>query len=176
MSSPIPASSRMVYGFRRQLTLGQKGELELDGFFRRRGYEIEPVPLSEQLRGIDRVFTITGASFNVEYKTDYKAKDTGNVYVETYGEIWYDNSRAPKKGWGKAGHSDYIVIYAPGAFLAWVKTKTLHDTVPEWDGKFKSRPCYNSTYNSLGILVPIAEIRAIAVHSIELQGTIEEVP
>ena len=43
-----------------------------------------------QLLGIDRVFTREGRSMTVEYKTDRKAKETGNVYVEVDAQVRAD--------------------------------------------------------------------------------------
>lgn len=123
-----------------------------------------------QLLGIDRVFTREGRSMTVEYKTDRKAKETGNVYVEVDAQVRADGRVVP--GWGRQGFADYIVVYAPGAFLACIDTGALHRCVPVWAQRYRVARCRNSTYHSRGLLVPAAEVRRVAIMSIGLAGAL----
>ncbi len=73
------------YDFKAQLALGKQAEYFLDRFFSR-WFVIEPVDAQTERRdGYDRTFVrkTNGERLKIEYKADWQAAETHNVFVET---------------------------------------------------------------------------------------------
>lgn len=101
-----------IHEFNHSRIAGDEGELFLDRFFERRGNKVEHVTLQEQKGDkLDRRFTAirTGQVALVEYKTDAKAAQTGNIFVETY-----SNAERGTPGWFSASKADWIITLVPG--------------------------------------------------------------
>jgi len=147
-----------TYNFARQLDKGQKAEVFLDKFFSEHfDYTVLTVTREQQQRGIDRTFIKRGATqfrFTVEYKTDWTASRTGNVFVET---VSVDSANKP--GWAFASQADLLIYYVPGDDLIYVMfLSKLRRMLPRWQGQYPSAPPIpNKGYNTLGLLVPMHE-------------------
>lgn len=116
-------------------------------------HEIRPATRQEQRRGIDRIFTHhqTGKRLAVEYKTDYRASETGNAFVET---ISVDT--AGKAGWAYSSQANYLMYYIPGDGLIYVLAlETLRQQLPRWLEKYPLRAAQNERYATHGVLVPL---------------------
>ena len=149
----------MVYDFDEQKAKGNAGEQFLDRWFGAE-YDIRPATRHGQRRGIDRVFSHrqTGRRLAVEYKTDYKAAQTGNAFVET---VSVDT--AGKPGWAHSSKADYLVYYVPGDGLIYVLAlETLRRQLPRWVRQYSLRSAQNEGYATHGVLVPLAEFERYA--------------
>ncbi len=149
----------MVYKFAEQKARGDTGEQFLDRWFAAE-YEIRPTTQQGQRRGIDRIFVHrqTGRRLTVEYKTDYKAAQTGNAFVET---ISVDT--AGKAGWAYSSAADYLIYYIPGDGLLYVLAlESLRRELPRWMHDYPLRAAQNEGYATHGVLVPLREFEAHA--------------
>ena len=154
-----------VHDFARQKARGATGELFLDRVFVE-SYRIRRATEREQRRGIDRVFTNreTGRETRVEYKTDYRAAETHNAFVET---VSVDSDG--KQGWAYTSEADYLVYYVPGDGLVYVLAlETLREQLPRWAEAYPHSVALNDGYNTHGVLVPLDEFEehAAAVLSV----------
>jgi hypothetical protein len=149
----------MTYTFDAQKTRGDTGEEFLDRWFAAE-YEVRPASPQEQRWGIDRIFIHrqTGQRLAVEYKTDYKAANTGNAFVET---VSVDT--VGKAGWAYESQADYLVYYIPAEGLIYVITlEVLRRELPRWVRVYPHRAAQNPGYATHGVLVPLDEFERYA--------------
>ena len=161
-----------VHNFQDSLKVGAIGEKLLDAHFISK-FDIEPVEMVDQRKGIDRVFTHkeTGAVCTVEYKTDTKSASTGNVFVE----IW-SNKQSGKKGWAYTSQAQWLYFYMPGLDKVCIIEMTrLKMVLGKWAKKgsgFRkvgvSNKSGNSFYTTEGILVPIEVFEAECYETINI--------
>jgi hypothetical protein len=146
-----------MYRMDRQLAKGEQAEEILDNFFADR-FHIVPATRTQQRQGIDRVFThrTTGQPFTVEYKTDWTAGRTGNVFIET---VSVDASGKP--GWAYASQADWLAYFIPGrGLICLIRFDILRQHLPQWRQTCPpAPPIPNRGYNTRGILVPLDEFR-----------------
>jgi hypothetical protein len=145
----------MTYQMKTQLSKGEEAETFIDALFAV-DWEISPVSREQQRQGIDRVFTSrkTGRQHSVEYKTDWTAGRTDNVFVET---VSVDSEDKP--GWAYASRAEWLFYYIPGKNLLCVTDfVALREQLPRWIAEYPpAPPIPNEGYNTLGILVPLEE-------------------
>jgi hypothetical protein len=149
----------MTYSFDAQKARGDSGELFLDKWFAT-DYDVKPATRHEQRRGVDRTFIQrrTGQRFRVEYKTDYKAAETGNAFVET---VSVDT--AGKAGWAYSSEADYLIYYIPTDDLIYVLAlEVLRHELPRWVREYPLRAAQNEGYATHGLLVPLDEFEKSA--------------
>jgi hypothetical protein len=114
---------------------------------------LRPATRAEQRHGIDRIFTRrqTGQRLAVEYKTDYKASETGNAFVETVSV-----DAAGKASWAYSSEADYLIYYVPGDGLIYVLAlEILRRELPRWIEEYPLRAAQNEGYTTHGVLVPL---------------------
>jgi len=143
-----------VYEFQEQLKIGEENERLLDSYFSKY-YKIQSVTMELQKRGIDRLFIDGNRILKVEYKADYKAIKTGNVFIETY------SVKPIKKGWSLTSESDFILYYIIGDSVYVMPTGFMREKLDIWEFIYKKANCKNKEYESEGILVPLGDIRKI---------------
>ncbi len=149
---------RTLHDFDAQRARGESGEGVLDRFFEARGHLIQQATRGQQLNGIDRVFVRDGKVAYVEYKTDYRAHETGHVFVETISVDTDDTA-----GWAYTSGADFLVYYIPALKKIMVMPlETLRKLLPGWARAYPTRPAQNREYATHGILVPLAEFEAHA--------------
>jgi len=149
----------MSYSFDAQKARGSSGEQFLDHWFVAE-YEVRQATQQEQRRGIDRVFTHrqTGRCYAVEYKTDYKAAEPGNAFIET---VSVDT--AGKSGWAYSSEADLLIYYIPGDGLIYVLAlQALRRELPRWVQEYRPGAAQNEGYATHGVLVPLDEFERIA--------------
>lgn len=143
-----------------QLQKGEAAEAQLDCHFATR-FQITQATRAQQRQGIDRVFTkhATGDSYTIEYKTDWTAGRTGNAFVET---VSVDTEEIP--GWAYTSQAEWLAYFVPDRSTVYLLQFTqLRQQLPHWLGICKvAPPIPNQGYNTLGILVPLAEFAQIA--------------
>jgi hypothetical protein len=148
-----------TYSFVTQKAIGETGEQALDERFAS-DYHIRPATLTEQVQGIDRVYTNrhTGDVTRVEYKTDHKAAETGNAFIETVSV-----DAAGKQGWAYTSQADYIFYYVPPLGRVYVvRLAVIRRELPRWEGLYSHAQARNDGYLTHGILVPLDEFSACA--------------
>jgi len=149
--------------FKDSLTVGEQGEAVLDAYWKK-FYDIIPVTMAEQRLGIDRIFVnkISRFCYSVEYKTDFRTIQTGNVFIETWSSV------NVKRGWGYTSLAQMLVYYVaePGSIgTAYsLTTITLKNALSEWlaGEKYNTAEVANGSYTSAGLLVPLADFKQLA--------------
>ena len=151
-----------VYYFEAQLEKGEEYEGILDTFFSSQ-YDIEEATFEQQHLGIDRLFTSKkrGVRASVEYKTDFIAQKTGNVFIEAM-----DGDSEPR-GWASSSTAQILVYFIPEMnviFMAdMLKIKLDIDFLCV---KYGIRTVKNPTYNILGAPIPIDKFREYVISEI----------
>jgi hypothetical protein len=153
-----------MYEFDEQLDKGHGYETRLDKYFSR-WYSVHPIEdMAVQRMGIDRRFTgPTGAAYSVEYKTDERAGETGNVFIETV-SVDCDN----KLGWAYTSCAQILAYYIPllqKIYLAYMTN--VKDSVKGWSEVYPIRRIPNRGYYTIGLLVPIHEFERICFRVLE---------
>lgn len=157
-----------MYDFATQLELGKQVEKALDEYFGR-WYDIQSVDLRDEVnQGIDRIYTNkqTGERRTVEYKADFKAFATGNAYVEL--SVNSDNGYS-KDGWAKHSKADLILyVVVCGTLVRQIfviKPDVIQYHLSDWQNVYRHVKCFNKSYHSVGLLVPLSIIEGIAYRS-----------
>lgn len=152
-----------IHDFFQSLGFGKDGESFLDKHFSK-WYDICPATRAQQQKGIDRVFTRRddGRRYTIEYKCDATAARTGNAFVET---VSVDS--AGKPGWALTCSADFIIYYIVGRGPAYViRPKEIKKRARKWERRYPKRTIPNKKsgyrYNTIGVLVPLAEFERIA--------------
>lgn len=141
-----------MYTFAEQFEAGQRGEYLIDGIMGR-FVDIKPVTRQGQRKGIDRIFKGDGERWKVEYKTDFLAGKTGNVFLET---VSVDT--ADKKGWLYTSDADYLLYYVPDTLAFYLaKMEVIRRQSLWWQRQYPKGGAKNPGYSSEGILVPLRE-------------------
>ncbi len=147
----------MIYDFKKQLQLGEKAEIVLDGYFSE-SFFISPVSMELQRQGIDRIYEKNHHEFRVEYKMDTIAHRTGNAFIET---VSVDSHQ--KKGWAYTTKADFIFYYLSCVATVYVlKVEDLQKNLSTWVSTYKNTTADNGRYRTHGVLVPLSEIEKIS--------------
>lgn len=148
------------YAMADQLAKGEAAEATLDRHFANRCI-IQPATRAQQRQGIDRIFIHrqSGASYTVEYKTDWTAARTGNAFVET---VSVDSQGVP--GWAYTSQAEWLVYFIPEQSTIYlIAFSDLRARLPHWLATCKAAPPIpNRGYYTLGILVPLSEFAHLA--------------
>lgn len=143
-----------MYDFRKQLTSGEDYEKILDAYYSR-WYKVQEISMDSQKSGIDRVWTDreTGMRTSIEYKTDFIAPTTGNVFIETM-SVDVEN----KLGWAYTSCAQWLVYYIPGMKRAYrITMLNVKHYLPFWENRYEKKKVPNNGYYTEGILVPLDE-------------------
>lgn len=155
-----------MFDFQKQLTIGETFEQVLDEHFRLR-YFVHPVARDEQRQGIDRWFaSLDGGKISVEYKSDSRAHQTGNAFIET---VSVDTRDIP--GWVYTSKADVLVYYLPVPRTYYmIDFVALREQLPAWEQRYRQVKVKNSDYYTMGLLVPLIELVEIAFEMGEVQA------
>ncbi len=152
--------TNIVYDFATQLALGEEGEAILDRFFAR-WYRIEKLDKDMQFKsGADRLFVgPDGQQTLVEYKTDFKAHQTGNVIVEIISADSHDSV-----GWAIKSRADIMVLFVyHSRKIVILKMEDVREQILWWNAKYRKVAIHNAGYNTIGIVLPLYEYESIAI-------------
>jgi hypothetical protein len=150
---------KVVYDFKRQLRKGEAYERHLDVLFAV-DYSITPATHEQQRAGIDRIFTrrIDGKRFTIEYKADSKAGATGNAFIETTSV-----DTTSKAGWATSSQADILVyLVTEPQTIYCIALSKLRTKLERWQRKYREVAVRNKGYRTIGLLVPLHELEAIA--------------
>lgn len=153
------------YDFGKQLNIGAAGEAALDAFFVR-WYVVIKATAEDQRRGIDRTFInrMSQKTFTVEYKTDSRAHQTGNAFIET--ETYPDRAQS---GWAYTSQADWLFYFVPQTRTVYiVHLATMRTWLPKWEKSYPTRKIPNANYQTHGLLVPLDELRKCASEIVAL--------
>ncbi len=148
------------YDFPTQYKVGKAGELVIDHWLQALGYRIDDVSeLPEyQKAGIDRLLTRPdGSMVKAEYKTDVKAKQTGNLFFEI---VSVDNRNIV--GWGLTSQADLWIFFIPGQEILVIEPGKFRWLVLEQLAILQKKVVQNRGYCTIGLPVPLAKVREIA--------------
>jgi hypothetical protein len=165
-------TEQIVHNFSKSKQAGDVGETLLDSYFSTDNHILTVPLVTEKEFGIDRVFLTKefGILHKVEYKTDARAADTGNLFLE----IW-SNKEAKKKGWLHTSKADIFMFYVPGNEIIYevrgidleqFRTAAVKDY--RVGSALNNLPNGGGFYRSEGLLVPLQEISDISydIHKI----------
>ncbi len=156
----------MPYDFKRQLAKGESGEQFLDEFFESQ-FDVLETPHLRAV-GVDREFRRKpdGRTFEVEYKTDFTAGDTGNAFIET---ISVDTEN--KLGWVCTSRAAWILYFVPGRDeLYLVRLSALRAELPRFIETLSARQIPNSGYHTHGLLLPLKKLGDLATGVVHVSG------
>lgn len=125
------------------------------------GYDRLLVDVSDcpkyQKLDIDRILVSSdGSRQSLEIKTDYKARETQNIFFEV--------ATGDRPGWGYKSQADLWVFLIPGQELLMVKPGNFRLLV--LDIQLKKEGI--TERGTRGLLVPITEVRKIACHRVDI--------
>lgn len=148
-----------IHEFTSSLERGHQGEAWLDRHFGQT-WQIETASRYEERRGIDRWFSDPWTDrLSVQYKTDEKAAETGNAFIEVV-------SGGPKfhqNGWLWTTKAKVLVYWLPSTEHPrfWVLDPVkLRKLAADWHRQYPIRSAPNRGYWTYGICPSIAELDA----------------
>lgn len=151
----------MTYDFATQLAIGQAGERALDEFFSDRWIIIPATP-AEQRAEIDRWFEDDDERVSVEYKADHWGARTGNAFIET---VSVDRTR--KLGWAYTSLAQTLMYWVVDRQIYIVQLEDLRAALPDWRRDYREKESPNKGYQTRGLVVPLPELRRVALEVID---------
>lgn len=153
----------MTYSFQEQLAIGERDEDRLDRHFGQ-FFSIDKATAAEQRQGIDRHFIGKERKFTVEYKSDHRAFETGNAFVET---VSVDTKNTP--GWIYTSKASYLFYFMPDADLCYILTfLKLRNRLRKWLALYPTCSIPNRGYCTEGMIVPLYEFERGAIATVEI--------
>lgn len=145
-----------MYEFFEQREKGKTAEKQLDAFFSK-WYQIKTITVDDELKDhYDRIFTRGDIETTVEYKTDFKAHETRNAFIELT-----SCKEKNTMGWIHTSKADRLIYFVPETKEVYiVKLMYLRMATPYYSKKFGIRTCTNKRkdgiiYHSEGFLMPL---------------------
>ncbi len=139
--------------FEDRLKIGKYAEAVLDRYLIEQGlYVIEATP-EQEMKGIDRIIDDGTASTTVEYKADFRAYDTGNIFLEHT-----KNDNGPgKPGWARTSEADLLIYYVPPLGKAYIFDMQLlkRNYADITRNLRKGKVLLNPGYTAQGYLLPL---------------------
>ncbi len=137
--------------FNEALDKGKWGERFLDSFFSR-WYRIEQASEDQEAEGIDRIFSHHDKHHTIEYKTDFAAARTGNVFVETDSHVIGNN--VYKEGWAHTIKADKLITFVPEKFISVMSLEIFLLELDFWKDFLPERRFSQGEWGAIGIIVP----------------------
>lgn len=156
-----------TYDFRERHDRGKEAERFIYEAFQGR-FCVIPAPRYLQDQGVDFTFSGQSGVFKVELKTDDRAHQTGNAFIETV-----SNDREGLLGWAHTSQADWLLYWVPGRHQCYrLAMGDIRDRVPHWrqvhDERSIPNKGYGGDYNTIGLLVPLLELAAISLEVMAL--------
>ena len=146
-----------MYEFGSQKKKGDWGERILDTYLSRT-FHLVSADMKLQRKGIDRVATplVGGRRIYLEYKTDFKADQSGRAFVETISS----DRRSGGAGWALKSRADFLIYYLPYSGRVYITAiSRMRDCLELWRERYHEfQAVRNQGYNTHGLLVPLFEI------------------
>jgi hypothetical protein len=155
-----------VHDWQRTLNLERKGEFVLDALFGSKFIIVQATKAHQLKQKIDRFLvhnTDGRLIYRVDYKTDFRAAETGNLAIEHISVQKEDHIEA--MGWIHTTIADLIVYYVPGFDTVYVmKVKPIRERYSEIQ-QFPLKKTGSSRngrflYNTYNYCVPISWLKS----------------
>ncbi len=151
------------YDFQEQLTKGQIYEGKVKDYLEREMHmSVETTDMDLQRLGIDFITRSQYATMSVEVKSDTRAHQTGNAFIETV-SVEKDGV-VEKRGWVYTTCAQILIYYVVNTGeLYFIDMSVFKRVAAGWaTGKYPERSIPNKTYIGRGLLVPLSDIRNYA--------------
>lgn len=153
-----------VHNFGDSLERGAAGEEFIARWLSQWGTVDMVEDMEVQRRGIDMILNHDGRPMTLEVKTDYRAAETGNVFLETV-SVQTEGGKSSKPGWLFTCSADRLVYYVPGLFIGVYIPQDLVDKYHySWNANYPIGRAYNRGYHSEGLLVPVGVMSRAAIY------------
>lgn len=155
-------NQKREYDFNTQKKKGKEGEEKIDLWLKFHGYDVEDVSEVPEYQkdGIDRILIRPdGSTVRAEFKTDGWAKKSLKLCFETVSVLHRNIS-----GWGWTSKADLWFFFIPGQQLLVIEPGKFRSLVAEKVTTLEKESVKNKGYCSEGLLVPLEEVRKIALH------------
>ncbi len=159
-----------VYDFKTQLDRGVEAEKLVADYLDRMGFYVEEAKdMALQRKGIDYfVVSPTGVLMSVEIKTDFRAAETGNVFLETVSVEKY--GIVDKLGWIYTSAAQVLVYYVTGLeeiyFVDMTAFKMKVADFKEW---YREVEIKNKTYVGRGLVMPLKDFKDYVFKMVKIQ-------
>ena len=154
----------MAYGFDEQVEREREQGYVLDAYYSAQGALVEQAtPAEDKYEDTDRWFTTDKGRFRIQYKHDFKAHSTHNLFVETTsspkaGHTWQ------QVGWAYHCSADFILYHVVSAqHVLWLRPAAVTKCIDLWLKSCRIGAAENDTYWTYGALVPISKARGEGV-------------
>ncbi len=157
----------MQYDFQTQKAIGQAGEDAIAQHLSQQFVLTKATPALQHV-GIDFVGInkTTAEVETFEVKTDSVAYRTGNAFIETISR----DKPIHFPGWAFTCTAEWLLYYLPQPQRIYrISPSKIRLKLPIWEAKYPIRMASNATYNTIGRLVPLSELKAIAAEIFTLQ-------
>lgn len=163
--------SALIYNFDDQLEKGERIELALDEHFQSLGARVLRAKPEHQRVGVDRWFKlpfhIKAEPIPVEYKADWKATETGNVFLEFISVMRGDIIES--LGWVTTSRAEWLFYCLPeSGYVLHVEFSRLRKEFCKWEKQFPKKKVKNQGYVSWGVPVPLEVFGEISIRQIKL--------
>ena len=140
--------------FGRSLGVGKWGESRIDTVLATMFEHSEIDLFREKSHGMDRLLLrrdATDRRYSAEYKTDVRAAQTRNIFVEV---VSNDTTGAP--GWAVKSVAQLLFVYVPhwDRLYGCSMLKVKH-CLPRWEALYERKPVRNGAYRTWGLPVPV---------------------
>jgi hypothetical protein len=161
----------MTHNFQDSLNNGLDYERKLDLFYSQ-FYQVYTVDIKSQRLGIDRLWKhkIENQFYSVEYKTDFRAAETGNLFVETVGD-----KEGNRPGWAYYSIAQLLIYFIPGKDVAYrFEMSRLKGRLPEWEETLRKVSLQSKkgdkVWTTEGLLLPLSEVWRYCFYTDKMDG------
>jgi hypothetical protein len=165
----------VIHTFDKSFEANHLYESELDKYFGV-AYHITKATREEERKGIDRYFehVNTGVCYSVEYKTDHKAAETGNVFIETKSV-----DTANKAGWAYTSLAQVLIYFVPAFERAYRTDMTAIKRILSTWSSYPEGRAWNAgrngeVYRTWGRLVPLDVFRGVCLQEHDVAAPLDE--
>jgi len=165
----MPTSNlKKIFDFNTQLKQGFEGEAEIIAHLTAQGWHCTKSTRDQERQGIDLITARGNESRTIEIKSDRRASQTGNAFIETVSVL--KGAEIIKKGWTYTCKADFLFYYLPLDLIAYVYQPSILQTYTDfWIKKnYRKVSVPNKGYITQGILVPLWELENTAFEIINI--------
>lgn len=109
--------------------------------------------------GLDYIVRTPKSRYSAELKTDFRAHETGNAFIEVISDDNYDSP-----GWAYTSIAQFLFYLLVGTKeLIIVPMHNIRRYVDIWRRRYPHARGVNAAYSSVGALVPLVELRRLGL-------------
>jgi len=154
----------VMHKWRERLSQGFWGERVLDHYYEQK-FSVNGDPMY-QMYGFDRVFEDTsGLQFSVEYKTDFRTAESGNIFFETLSVV---TEKKSERGWAYTSKAQLLKYFVPQTGKIYTFRMTdVKEWISRWQRTYHVMEVLNEGYRSFGVVVPIKHLDISGLVAVE---------